>query len=154
QLMANGVTTSAQLAGLRQALNTFGQCPSVWMSATLEPSWLDTIDLRGKLSDSTLELTKEDYNPRRLLCKRMMAEKVLRALRTASSKDMRDVANNVLEKHIAGTQTLVVLNTVDRAKAVYGLLQELTRREKKDGVRLLLVHSRFRPQEREQLNDA
>src|SRR5258705_155961 len=37
QLMANGVSTSAQLAGLRQALDTFGQCPSVWMSATLEP---------------------------------------------------------------------------------------------------------------------
>jgi CRISPR-associated endonuclease/helicase Cas3 len=35
QLMGSGVSTSAQLAGLRQALGTFGSCPSVWMSATL-----------------------------------------------------------------------------------------------------------------------
>src|SRR5579875_469394 len=48
QLMGSGVSTSAQLAGLRAALGTFGPCPSVWMSATLEPSWLDTIDFRGK----------------------------------------------------------------------------------------------------------
>jgi CRISPR-associated endonuclease/helicase Cas3 len=154
QLMANGVSTSAQLAGLRQALGTFGQCPSVWMSATLEPSWLDTIDLRGKLSGSPLELDVEDYDPMRPLWKRMTAEKTLRALGTASSKDMKDVAKKVLERHIADTQTLVVLNTVDRAKAVYGALQDLRSKHKKDGLRLLLVHSRFRSHEREQLNDA
>ncbi len=44
QLMANGVPTSAQLAGLRASLGTFGPCPSVWMSAhkLRQPAWLPT----------------------------------------------------------------------------------------------------------------
>src|SRR5262249_40200627 len=154
QLMGSGVSTSAQLAGLRQALGTFGNCPSVWMSATLEPGWLNTIDFAGKFPGDPLELDDQDYDPERPLFKRMTAEKTLHPLGAASSKDMKDVAKRVLEKHVAGTQTLVVLNTVDRAKAVYGVLQEIKKKEKKDHVRLLLVHSRFRPEEREQLNDA
>jgi CRISPR-associated endonuclease/helicase Cas3 len=149
QLMASGVSTSAQLAGLRQALNTFGGCPSVWMSATLERTWLDTIDFRGKFPGQPLELDDRDYDPNLPLFKRMTAEKALRPLGAASSKDMKDVAKKVLEKHIPGTQTLVVLNTVDRAKAVY----EAIRKDKKAPVNLLLVHSRFRPQERRQLNE-
>src|SRR5438270_8611093 len=106
QLMANGVSTSAQLAGLRQALGTFGACPSVWMSATLEPSWLDTIDFRGKFPGQPLELDERDYDENLPLFKRMTAEKTLRPLGAASSKDMKEVAKKVLEKHIPGTQTL------------------------------------------------
>ena len=63
---------------------------------------------------------------------------------------MKEVARAVMEKHVAGTQTLVVVNTVDRAKAVYAELEKL--RKKSATPRLLLVHSRFRPQEREVLN--
>ena len=84
QLMASGVSTSAQLAGLRQALGTFGQCPSVWMSATLEPGWLDTIDFRGKFPGEPLELTEEDYDPERPLHKRMTATKTLAKLAVRS----------------------------------------------------------------------
>ena len=52
----------------------------------------------------------------------------------------------VLEKHIPGTQTLVVLNTVDRAKAVYDALRK--ERKKAETPKLLLIHSRFRAYER------
>jgi CRISPR-associated endonuclease/helicase Cas3 len=151
QLMGSGVSTSAQLAGLRQTLGTFGNCPSVWMSATLEPDWLNTIDFAGKFPGDPLELDDRDYDPRRPLFKRMTAEKTLEPLGVTSSKDMKDVAKAVLEKHVANTQTLVVLNTVERAKAVLDALTKLRRRG--DGPRLLLVHSRFRPAEREQLNE-
>ena len=44
QLMANGMPTSTQLAGLRGKLKTFGPAQSVWMSATACPGWLSTID--------------------------------------------------------------------------------------------------------------
>ena len=37
QLMANGLPTSTQLAGLRQKLQTFGPAGSLWMSATVQP---------------------------------------------------------------------------------------------------------------------
>lgn len=155
QLMASGVSTSAQLAGLRTALGTFGQCPSVWMSATLEPSWLDTIDFRGRFPGDPLELNEEDYDPERPLYKRMTAAKTLTPLGVFSSKDMKDVAKTILGTadrtavHQPNTQTLVVLNTVDRAKAVYEELLKLRKKSQK----LMLIHSRFRPAERRQLNE-
>jgi CRISPR-associated endonuclease/helicase Cas3 len=149
QLMGSGVSTSAQLAGLRAALGAFGSCPSVWMSATLEPCWLETVDFRGKYLAKAHELDETDYDPKRLLYKRMTAEKTLLPLGVPSSKDMKDVARAVIDKHIPGTQTLVVLNIVDRAKAVY----EAIRKAGKEPANLLLVHSRFRPRERQTLNE-
>lgn len=63
QLMDSGVGTSAQLAGFRHpaSIGTFAPCPSVWMSATLEPSWLDTIDFRGKFPGRPLELGEDKF---------------------------------------------------------------------------------------------
>jgi CRISPR-associated endonuclease/helicase Cas3 len=150
QLMGSGVSTSAQLAGLHHSLTTSGACPSVWMSATLEPSWLDTIDFKGKFSGQPLELDEKDYDPRKPLYKRMTAEKTLRPLGVASSRDMKDVAKTVFEKHVHGTQSLVVVNTVDRAKTLFDNLAKL--RKKSNNPTLLLVHSRFRLFERELLN--
>ncbi|MDX1969256.1 MAG: CRISPR-associated helicase Cas3' [Planctomycetaceae bacterium] len=150
QLMANGVSTSAQLAGFRQILRTAGKCQSVWMSATLEPTWLDTVDFAGKFDAPSLELRQEDYvGP---LNVRMTADKTLKKLAATASKDGKAVAKDVLAQHQDNTQTLVVLNTVDRAKAVYDDLDKL--RKKKSPPELLLVHSRFRPAERVKLNEA
>ncbi len=150
QLMANGVSTSAQLAGLRQALGTFGPCPSVWMSATLEPSWLHTIDFHGKFPRAQLELDEKDYDPKGSLYKRMMAQKTLSKLPIAATKE-KDAAKAVWDRHHSvGMQTLVVLNTVERAKAVYTELEKL--RKKSPTPNLLLIHSRFRPHERQQLH--
>jgi CRISPR-associated endonuclease/helicase Cas3 len=157
QLMASGVSTSAQLAGLRRSFETFGDCPSVWMSATLDPGWLDTIDFRGKFSAEPLELSDDDYDPSRPLFQRMTAAKSLAPLEVKSSKDMKDVAKAILGSgertglHQPNTQTLVVVNTVERAKAVYDDLLKL--RKKSLTPDLLLLHSRFRPAERRQLND-
>ncbi|MCI0380207.1 MAG: CRISPR-associated helicase Cas3' [Gemmataceae bacterium] len=148
QLMANGVSTSAQLAGLRQSLGAFGTCPSVWMSATLEPGWLDTIDFRGKFTAPALELTEDDYDEKLPLHKRMTAEKKLAELDAAWSKDMKAIAKAVAASHVQGTQTLVVVNTVERAKNLYAALGKL----KPLLENVLLVHSRYRPHEREELN--
>jgi CRISPR-associated endonuclease/helicase Cas3 len=152
QLMGSGVSTSAQLAGLRAALGTFGSCASVWMSATLEPCWLDTIDFRGKLPGAPLELGKDeygdDYDPERPLYRRMTAVKTLAALSAVATKDGREVAAAVVRAHQRGTQTLVVLNTVERAKAVYLAIRKI----KAAPADVFLVHSRFRPKEREELN--
>jgi CRISPR-associated endonuclease/helicase Cas3 len=155
QLMGSGVSTSAQLAGLRNALGTFGPCSSVWMSATLEPGWLDTVDFRGKFPGAPLELTSEDYDPFRPLNRRMTADKTVTPLghkitKDADDKEAKVIAAAVLAKHEAGAQTMVVLNTVRRAKAIFAAL----RKDKWAPATLLLVHSRFRPAERERLNEA
>ena len=128
QLMGSGVSTSAQLAGLWAALGTFGPCPSVWMSATLEPCWLDTIDFRGKFPGKAHELDETtDYDPKRPLHKRMIAVKILGPLgvaltKEADDKEVQSIAAAVIAKHCKGTQTLVVLNTVKRAKKLYKAL--------------------------------
>ena len=150
QLMAAGVSTSAQMAGLRKSLATFGPCPSVWMSATLEPDWLDTIDFKGKFLGAPLELDHDDYDAQRPLCKRMTAEKTLHTLDVPSAKDPKGVAMAIRDKHEDGTQTLVVLNTVNRAKDIYAEIGKLVRKSR--DLTLLLVHSRFRPVERAELN--
>lgn len=151
QLMANGVSTSAQLAGLRVTFPASGSCPSLWMSATLEPGWLNTIDFRGKFDTEPMELDDHDYDPKRPLNERMTAAKILDRLEAASSKDMKDLAKAAWGKHEKGTQTLVIANTVDRAKAIYGELSKLCK--KAESPKLLLVHSRFRPKERSELNE-
>lgn len=156
QLMANGVTTSAQIAGLRKALGTFGSCPSIWMSATLEPTWLETIDYAGKFTGKPLELGKDqygdDYDPERSLYKRMTAAKTLVPLSKPSSKDMKEVAEAVVANHVDGTQTLVIVNTVERAKAVFTAITDRKKKGKKDHLHSLLIHSRFRLFERNTLN--
>ena len=149
QLMASGVSTSAQLAGLRHPFKKFGECPLVWVSATLEPSWLNAVDFRDKFPAPPLELDTTDYATP-ALDRRMTAVKTFDRLSATSSKDMKDVAKAVLKAHEAGTQTPVVLSTVDRAKAVFAARTDL--REKSPLPKLLPVHSRFRPYERAELN--
>jgi CRISPR-associated endonuclease/helicase Cas3 len=153
QLMGSGISTSAQLAGMRLAIGTFNQCPSVWMSATLEPNWLKTIDFRNELPDQALELGEDrfgnDYAPEGLLKKKMTADKLLAPLGVLATDDGKEVAASVVRAHVKGTQTLVVVNTVKRAKAVFAAIKK----DKAAPKDLLLVHSRFRPKEREKLDE-
>jgi CRISPR-associated endonuclease/helicase Cas3 len=44
QLMGPGLETSAQLHGLREKLGIHGTARTLWMSATMDPRWLDTVD--------------------------------------------------------------------------------------------------------------
>jgi len=157
QLMGAGVGTSAQLAGLRQRLGTQGPCASVWMSATPERTWLDTVDFAGDNREGEpLMLKKDDYDEALPLHKRMTAAKTLARLPIEPTTDAKvltkAVAQYAFDNHVAGTQTLVIVNTVDRAKAVYDELAKL--RKKSPTPKLVLVHSRFRPQERRPLNAA
>ena len=155
QLMGSGVSTSAQLAGLRERLTTFGPTRSVWMSATMDRSSLRTVDLRDRV-DSLAELTlTESELATGDLGRRMTAKKTLRAAGiTSTDKDgPKKVAELVKAKHEAGTLTLVVLNTVNRAKDVFAQVEKALKTVDSKP-ELLLIHSRFRPTERKILNDA
>ncbi|SIO61241.1 CRISPR-associated endonuclease/helicase Cas3 [Singulisphaera sp. GP187] len=149
QLMGNGVSTSAQLAGLRAALGMVAPCSSLWMSATLEPSWLDTVDFAKQPRGPSLELQSDDFDPKWPLNQRMTAEKTLQPLGIMATRDGKDVAQQVVKNHLTGTQTLVVLNTVDRAKEVYKSIKK----DKSAPTNVLLVHSRFRQSDRKRLNE-
>src|SRR5690606_24160205 len=76
QLMGSGLSTSAQLQALRYKLGTFGPTHTVWMSATLAPGSLDTVDLRG----TDLRQLGLGGNDRKALHKRLNAKKPVASL--------------------------------------------------------------------------
>jgi len=154
QLMGPGLTTSAQLHGLRQKLGTQEKARSLWMSATLNLDWLQTVD---HPTDSRQPLGihpfTEDDKKHADMAVRLKANKPLTklalGLESNGSKEtgayLKTLANEVLELHKPGRFTLVIVNTVDRAKELY---RELKKAKSVNPNHLHLLHSRFRPTER------
>lgn len=141
QLMGPGLPTSLQLQGLRDAVGTAAPCHTMWMSATLDPAALSTVDFRRR--PTVVELDEAD-------CAGPLRTK-LEATRTVGHVDLgadiktyaRTLAGCILAEHRPGTRTLVVVNTVDRAVEIHEALD----RQRPDAD-LVLLHSRFRPADR------
>jgi CRISPR-associated endonuclease/helicase Cas3 len=143
QLMGVGSSTSAQLQGLRERLGTSAPTASVWMSATLAPGRLRTIDHEAALRP--LSVGPADLD-RPVLAARHHAHKPLRRLDGA---DTADRARQIVDAHAPGSLTLVVHNQVKRAQEMYG---ELAKRAR-ERIPVRLVHSRFRPADRRAIQD-
>lgn len=168
QLMDVGLTTTAQLAGLRVRFGTVGAAQTIWMSATLQTDWLETADHRRPEQGDVFFLSHGDRQDPRL-GKRLEAPKVLEKLVLGETdKPAEQLAEVVRAHHRRGSLTLVVLNTVERAQSLYRVLAGATtgrsrRAKRSDGGRLdsnlgdasapevLLLHSRFRPPDRRRL---
>ena len=147
QLMGRGLTTSIQLQAFRGILGTMepSSVKTIWMSATLEREWLDTVDFSQQASSlDSFTLIQEDLNYPGVLSRRSAVKTLSRA--SAAAGDTRSLAGEILQKHHANTRTLVVLNTVQRAVELHSALK----RANKD-IPLILVHSRFRPPDRKKI---
>jgi CRISPR-associated endonuclease/helicase Cas3 len=153
QLMGVGVETSAQLDGFRHAQNTSAQpgCRTWWMSATLDDAQLATVD-HPRPDDGwpAIKLEDKDFALRavrdRFDAKKKIAPAPL-ALDATTKGDPKPLANFIGEQHqhAPDVLTLVIVNRVSRAQKIY---QQLL----KDGIaveRLALIHSRFRPPDRD-----
>jgi CRISPR-associated endonuclease/helicase Cas3 len=151
QLMGVGVETSAQLDGFRHKTgdSVVGACPTWWMSATLDAERLATVD-HPKPGTDWPDIQLGDADRAQLeVGARLHARKPLALARTKLTSETnkayaRDLAAFVKEKHVQGTRTLVVVNTVARAREVFAALRKLGIDEN----RLALVHSRFRAADR------
>ncbi len=147
QLMGVGLATGLQLAGLRKRLGTFGPTQSLFMSATLDPRWLRTVD--HPVSPAVMTLGEADLDHGDLRRRRRASKRLERA-RTALGKEMDKsvvaLAEEILARHQAGTRTLVVLNQVETAVK---LCEAIEKRRSKHSVRVVLLHSRFRPPDRD-----
>lgn len=154
QLMGVGVTTSAQLAGLRDKINTYGHSHTLWMSATLAPESLNTVDHPqpegGWKTETLTDVDKANAPVERLI----NAEKSCRIAETnltienSKSDYESELSKEILQAHHRGTLTLVVVNRVIRAQSIYSELEKLTLNEESPPD-LFLIHSRFRPSERQ-----
>lgn len=152
QLMGSALATSTQLEGLRRRLGTGLPARSLWMSATLQPDWLDTVDFADHLPElRVLGLADDD---RRLGSGRLMAAKrVERAAAVpagGTGKALTDYADalaaEVRAAHRPGSLTLAVVNTVARAQGLYRALAQHPPQD--PAIDLGLIHSRFRAADR------
>lgn len=154
QLMGPGMPTAGQLAAFRDKLKTFGPATTMWMSATVSPEWLKTHDYT--IEEEPFKLNRAEMDEPRLKC-RLEAVKSLARLATkngASTKGYpKELAGLIAEQHQAGRQTLVILNTVNRARDTYlALMKNLSKiKNKQDRPDVMLLHSRFRPPDRKAL---
>lgn len=145
QLMGPARATSAQLDGLRGILGTALPCETMWVSATVDQETLETVD-RPEASDMMV-LSAADRKGK--LQKRLTATKTLERLDLSGSDSKarwKAIAEQALERHEPGARTIVVLNRVEAAQAVYTALGKLV---DDDGPDVVLLHSRFRPADRE-----
>ncbi len=140
QLMGAGLDTSAQLQAFRRDMSTFGPTHTLWMSATVRPEWLHTVDHApgGELlGPSEADWASPAVRPRADAAKRLEE-----AGFTPDGKGSAE-AELLLEGHTPGTRTLCVVNTVRRAVRIYRSLMKL-----KPDADVVLLHSRFRPPDR------
>ncbi|GJQ27104.1 MAG: hypothetical protein HBSAPP02_21360 [Phycisphaerae bacterium] len=175
QLMGSGLATTAQLEAFRRLLPTNESphakeghgCLSVWMSATLDRKWLETVDFKDRVGNLVvLELDKTDHDNEEIK-KRWAAKKPL-GKSSATMGDAASLADEVRKAHKRGTRTIVVVNTVKRAYALFEALRtsmaggsKAQRGRRGKGAdtpvqaspgdqtpKVVLLHSRFRPPDR------
>ncbi len=144
QLMGPALETSAQLHGLRQKLGFTGSARTLWMSATLHRDWLHTVD-HPSVDLPLHPFTDDD---RENLHQRLYAKKPFQKLNIPFDPKGDPLAREVARLHLPSKFTLVIVNTVKRAIAVY------TRLRRQFGDRVHLLHSRFRPGDRKAILDA
>lgn len=168
QLMGAGRATSAQLEAFRRdeaarAAKAGGDhgCParSLWLSATLDPSWLATVDHpapaptsvvtvdpRGPLATRDDRLARLASATKNLhLCQATPAS----PKKTDLAMYIRELAEGVLKEHRTGQRTIAIVNRVDRAQALHEAIKKQIAKLGQSAPTLALVHSRFRPADRQ-----
>ena len=163
QLMNAGRATSAQLQAFRQTearrARNDGRPPgipsrSLWISATLDPQWLATVD--HPAPESVFRVDPERAPSDSLVARRSSAAKRLVRSpvtpRGGTKADLADhvarLADAIVDAHRTGRRTLAVVNRVDRAQALYRALEKRLSGKKSAAPTLSLIHSRFRPADR------
>ena len=157
QLMGAGRATSAQLEAFRQcetARVAKGGGPrgrparSLWISATLDPKWLQTVDFPVPAAIRVDPRTEKDERLTRLARARKTLSRANAAPASAKSADIDayigDLADSVLDAHRTGHMTLVIVNRVMRAQALHAALGKKLQEKGGAAPMLALVHSRFR----------
>lgn len=145
QLMGNGLAASTQIVGCLDRFGTARPHAALWMSATLGKEWFHSPDFPAP--SGLRELTDADATDS-VLGPRLRAAKVVTVEGRVRGPERR--ASRVRGLHEPGTLTLVVLNTVERARALHEALRAGRWQERPE---VILLHSRFRPPDRKRIQD-
>ncbi len=153
QLMGSGLATTTQLQAFREDLGTFGTARTMWMSATLEKSWLATIDYASRVEQAQVFALRPIETAEMEIQKRLNAHKPVEIADLKLDKKLaahpeqyaKQLGSMIKEVHRSGTLTLIVVNRVNRAQEI---MRELLKTKFAGAPRLILVHSQFRAAER------
>jgi len=172
QLMGAGRATSLQLEAFRQCEasriadsqgSSHRPTRSLWISATLEKTRLKTVDHAELPPEAIVQVdpsanfeSSPGDNVNSRLVRVARAKKPLRLsdVHPASAKSadieryISALAQSVVENHRVGHMTLVIVNRVARAQALYRSIQSVLNQRTLSSPKLALVHSRLRPVER------
>lgn len=163
QLMGAGRATSAQLEAFRRgeadrAGSASGSKParSLWVSATLEPDWLRTVDFATPTDKAVMRVeARSSAGTRltRLVCARKSLARAGQVPASGKRGDVHaylvDVAEAVRKAHRPGQLSLVILNRVRRAQDLHRELSKRLKHDGPDAPELCLLHGRFRPADRQ-----
>lgn len=152
QLMDVALSTSAQLQAFRELdrEKSLRPCVSWWMSATLQRRWMDSVDARSMVQALPCQQIAPEQRRGWLWDD---VEKVCTVQTADGATPLADLAVQAFRTHGRGKLTLVVCNTVDRARDVHAALAKALQDEA-PAPETQLVHSRFRPHERTRWRDA
>ena len=122
QLTGATLPTSAQLEAFRGKLVSVRPSHTLWMSATLDPQWLKTVDFNPKDSSRPHDLNDKDLTGARHL---WTARKQLAPLDLDASleSDADELAKRAVNRTKSHSNTIIFLNTVARAKEVCASLK-------------------------------
>ncbi|MFZ1413166.1 MAG: CRISPR-associated helicase Cas3' [Defluviicoccus sp.] len=152
QLTGAALATSAQIEAFRRRFETGRPCRTLWMSATLDPAWLRTVDFKPAdgfrahdLSDADLARSQQLWTARKRLGRLDVSACDL-AKKDGLNSYAGMLAKAARDRTQPGKSTIVFLNTVARAQAVYEALGEVGAAADR-----ILIHSRFRKRDRERV---
>jgi len=141
QLLGPALATGRQLDAFRRSFGVAAPCSSTWMSATLDPERLRTVDNEAVAAPFTLA----EADRQRGLERRLSGTRVIEERAAAEPKALAELA--IAEhRRRPGALVLVIVNTVKRAQETYGQLKRLSKGA--EGLDAALLHSRFRPSDR------
>ena len=160
QLMGAGQATSAQLEAFRRAdlgskerIVPAYPTRSLWVSATLEPEWLATVDFQAPTKVLRINSGGEmDTRIRKLVRAPKHISKSPIIPESGVSRHEKAYINQlttaVLNAHRFDHMTLAIVNQVVRAQRLYQSICRILSK-KSSGPEVILLHSRFRSAERE-----
>ena len=165
QLMGAGRATSAQLEAFRctdadrarrEGRPKSSPARSLWISATLDPKWLATIDHPAPDRSTVLRVDPASAPDSRLArlahaTKRLSSSEAVPA--SSKKSDIADyigrLADAILAAHRPGLMTLAIVNRVHRAQALCEAIKKRHSRNQEPAPDVALIHSRFRPLDRQ-----
>lgn len=145
QLAAASTVTLRQIAGFRRSFPVAEPAGLTCMSATIDRRLINTVD-NSDADVSTIALGPDDRQGH--LGDILLATKTVRRLPGEGPPTPAAIVVHAQARHRAGTRTLIVVNTVKTAKAIFASL-----RRAKPAADILLIHSRFRGVDRVRLTD-